>query len=141
VLKLGRRSLFLTCVTLILNAFIGLKSRTQHWCPPPVIPRPHQHTPCHRRKQRQLAPSLYQSIPIKGTKLSLEKQGTRRRRPLAHHPEKRNLMMRSATSNSSTSKLREILRLSEIQRKIDKASEEMCSIEAHKNMNNYRDQV
>jgi hypothetical protein len=39
-------------------------------------------------------------------KLSLEKQGTRRRRPLAHHLEKRNLMKRSSTLNSSTSKLR-----------------------------------
>jgi hypothetical protein len=33
---------------------------------------------------------LHPSIPIKGTKLSLKKQGIRRRRrrPLAHHPEK-----------------------------------------------------
>jgi hypothetical protein len=91
---------FLTCVALILNAFRGLKSRIQHWRPPPVIPRLHQHTPCHQIKQRQLAPSLHQSIPMKGTKLSSKKQGTRRR-PLAHHPEKRNLTRRSKTLNSS----------------------------------------
>jgi hypothetical protein len=48
---------------------------------------------------------LHPSIPIKGMKLTSEKQGTRRR-PLAHHPEKRNLIRRSATLNSSTNNLR-----------------------------------
>jgi ABC-type Fe3+-citrate transport system substrate-binding protein len=32
-----------------------------------------------------------------------------------------------------------MLRLSELQRKIDEATEEMCNIEAHENLNNLRD--
>jgi hypothetical protein len=49
---------------------------------------------------------LHPSILIKGTKLSSEKQGIRRRKPPAQHPEKRSFMRRSATLNSSISKLR-----------------------------------
>jgi hypothetical protein len=30
--------------------------------------------------------------------------------------------------------------LSELQREIDEATEEMCNIKAHKNLNNFRDQ-
>jgi hypothetical protein len=33
-----------------------------------------------------------------------------------------------------------MLRLSELQRKIDKETEEMCNIKAHENLNNFRDQ-
>jgi hypothetical protein len=33
-----------------------------------------------------------------------------------------------------------MLYLSELQRKIDKATEEMCNIKAHENMYNYKDQ-
>ena len=33
-----------------------------------------------------------------------------------------------------------MLRLSELQRKIDKETEEMCNIEVHENLNNFRDQ-
>jgi hypothetical protein len=33
-----------------------------------------------------------------------------------------------------------MLRLSELQRKINEATEEMCNIEAHENLNNFKDQ-
>jgi hypothetical protein len=59
-----------------------------------------------QKTQRQLALSSHPLILIKGTKLSLEKHGNRRRRSLAHHPEKRSLMRRSATLNSSICKSR-----------------------------------
>jgi hypothetical protein len=120
----------------------SFSSRNTRSVTPPVIPRPHQHTLCRRRKQQQLALSLHPSIPIKGTKLSLEKQGIgrRRRRPLAHHLEKRSLT-RSVTIHQQVEKPKEkMLCLSDLQRKIDEATKEMRNIEAHENMNNYRDQ-
>jgi hypothetical protein len=104
VISRGRISTYLTRVAFIIDALGGLKSNTQHWHPPPVIPRPHQHTPCHRRKQRQLALSLHPLILIKGTKHSSKKKEIRRRRPPTQHLKNRSLMRRSTTTNSSISK-------------------------------------
>jgi hypothetical protein len=71
----------------------------------------------------------------------LEKQGIKRRRPLAQRPKKKideeisNLKLIHQQVEKRKEKM---LRLSQLQRKIDEATEEMCNVEAHKNIYNYR---
>jgi hypothetical protein len=82
-------------------------------------------------------------IPIKGTKLSSEAR-IQKKKAITLPPREEELdeeISNLEAIHQQVEKSREkMLRLTELQSKIDEATEEMCNIEVHENLNNFRDQ-
>jgi hypothetical protein len=82
--------------------------------------------------------------PNKGNEaLIRETRNQKKKKAISSLLVKKSLMRKSTTLKPFTSKWRSARRRSfifQIQRKIDEATEEMCNIKAHENLNNFKDQ-